>query len=97
MTAPVLSAVRLQRSGGIAGLQLAAAPRVANLSPAQHRALLALLPAPGAHPAPAGPMRGADRFVYRVQLTLADGQQHQLTLPEDAWPDVLSPLLQPAD
>lgn len=97
MSSAALAAVRLQRSGGIAGLHLAAAPPVASLSPAQHRALVALLPVPGAQAAAAEPMRGADRLTYRVQLTLADGQQHQLTLAEDAWPDVLSPLLKPVD
>lgn len=94
------SRLRIERSGGFAGLHLKAEHEVQALGAAQRKALAQLLQRPpvAAAAAPAarrGAPAAADRFHYRVQLTFPDGRQQQLDLAEDDMPEALAGLVSP--
>jgi len=90
-----LARLRLERLGGLAGLKLSAECAAAALTATQCRALDQLLlqaDAPGGAAALAAPAPGADRFRYRLHLTLADGSQRSLDIGEQAMPEALASL-----
>ncbi len=95
---PAFTSLRVERTGGIAGLKLSAQHDFAALSKAQQQAVSRVAHQPAAG-GPVGatraPQPGADRFTYRLHLTDADGNERTVELPEDAMPDTLKPLVQP--
>lgn len=89
-----LQHVRIERSGGFAGLKASVELDGAALTAPQRTAVLALVsPARAARAAPAVP--APDRFSYRVQVTDADGRSLTLTLSEEDMPDALQGLCRP--
>jgi hypothetical protein len=82
--------VRVERSGGLAGLAARGERDEATLSPAERRAAEALLRAP---PPSSARSPGADRFSYRVTIE-HDGTTHELTVPEAAMPGELAAIAQ---
>jgi len=88
MSAPVR--VGFRRSGGLAGITIAADTDTNQLSPAQGETIRALLPGPDS-PLPSAP--GApDRFTYELQID--DGEHRRvLRWPETAVPDDVRPLI----
>jgi hypothetical protein len=77
--------IRIERRGGLVGKVAVGERELGELSPAQRKALDALVKAP---PKP-GPSPGADRFRYKVQLVDETGKR-EFDVPEDAMPDVLA-------
>ena len=89
-----LQRVRIERSGGFAGLHASVELEGAALTAPQRHALLALVGTAGAaRAAPAAP--APDRFSYRVRVTDADGRSLTLTLGEEDMPDALQDLCRP--
>lgn len=82
--------LRIERSGGLAGLRLRREIDTAALTPAQRRALAGL--GSGQLAAAAAPC-GADRFHYRITWLQGQGELHSLDLDEDAMPRALAALL----
>lgn len=84
--------LHLVRRGGLAGLKVEREVAATDLLPAQRHALDKLLAAPpdGTRTAP-----GADRYHYRLDVTLADGSVRSLSVAEDDLPDALAPLGNP--
>jgi hypothetical protein len=77
--------VRIERYGGVIGKAAAGERDVAELTPAQRKALDDLVRAP---PSPAR-SPGADRFHYKIVLTEETGRQ-EFEVPEDRMPDALA-------
>jgi len=95
----LLSQLRLERRGGVAGLKLSVEREAAALTAAQRHALDQLLrqaDAPGGAAALAAAAPGADRLHYRLQLTHADGSQRSLDIGEDLMPEPLAALARSA-
>ncbi len=88
--------VEFERSGGFAGIRLAAVIDEAALSPEEARLLHELVDAAGFFdlpPAVTTPSPGADRFQYKITVE-AEGRRHTVDLSEAAAPAALRPLLQ---
>ena len=89
-----LQSVRIERSGGIAGLKASVELEGGALTAAQRNAVLTLVDTIGApRAAPFAP--APDRFAYRVHVTDAQGRSLTLTLSEEDMPDALQGLCRP--
>jgi hypothetical protein len=91
--------LRIERSGGLAGLRASATVDATALTADQTQALATLRAAAqgrALRPAAAASAgRGADRFAYRVHLVLADGSSRTLDVAESDMPEALSALAAP--
>ena len=89
-----LQSVRIERSGGFAGLKASVELEGAALTAPQRHAVMALVGTAGAARAAAA-VPAPDRFSYRVHVTDADGRSLTLTLSEEDMPDALRSLCRP--
>ena len=104
MTAPTatpagacsFASVRIERSGGLAGLRRAVAASSAALTPACRDAVIGVLDTAKSHAGPFASSGGADRLSYRVHVTQANGSLHTVDVAEDDMPDALADWLQDA-
>lgn len=88
--------IHFERSGGFAGMGMAATIDSDSLSPQEERDLRSMVEAAGFFQLPgmiAAPTTGADRFVYRLAVEV-DGQEHTVEMSEAAVPSQLRPLLE---
>jgi len=87
--------VHFERTGGFAGMRLAATIDAASLSPEEARQLRELVDAAGFFELPAeigGATRGADRFLYTLTVEV-EGQQHTVRTSDAAAPAALRSLI----
>lgn len=93
-----IRSLRIERTGGLAGIPVSVDVDAATLTAAQRRALDKVSQATPKDPttATAGSMaRGADRFHYRLHVLQSDGQQRVLEVSEDDMPLALGLLAKP--
>jgi hypothetical protein len=87
--------VEFERTGGFAGMRVAAAIDSTKLPPEDARQLEENLAAAGFFhlpPRPASPAGGADSFHYRITVE-EGGRKHTVECGESAAPEALQPLL----
>ncbi len=87
--------IHFERTGGIAGMRVAATIDTGALSPDEARDLQALVEAAKFFNLPtviASPTPGADQFQYRVTVE-AEGRRHAVEVGDASVPDALQPLL----
>jgi len=102
MTAPTaapagassFASVRIERSGGLAGLRRAVAASSAELTPACRNAVNDLLDKAKSHSSPNTSSGGADRYSYRVHVAQANGSLHSVDVAEDDMPEALADWVQ---
>ena len=90
-----IRSLRIERTGGLAGIPVSVDVDVATLTAAQRKALDKVSQATPMDPTTAiiGSMtRGADRLHYRLHVLQSDGQKRVLELSEDDMPQALGML-----
>jgi emfourin len=88
--------IEFVRTGGFAGMHVAATVDTTKLPPDEARALQANVDAARFFDLPptiASPAPGADRFQYKIAVE-AEGRRHTVELGEAAVPESLQPLIQ---
>ena len=92
-----IRSLRIERTGGLAGLPVSVEIDGATLTAAQQKALDKVSQAVQKDPAaaPAAVPRGSDRFHYRLHVVQSDGQQRVLDVSEDDMPQALGVLAKP--
>jgi len=88
--------IYFERTGGFAGIRMAATVNTESLSPEQARELRDTLDAAAFFDLPArieSPALEADRFRYKLTVE-AEGRRHTVEVGEAAVPEALRPLLQ---
>ena len=92
-----IRSLRIERTGGLAGLPVSVDVDGATLTAVQRKALDKVSQAaPKGPTATAAPTpRGADRFHYRLHVLQSDGQQRVLEVSEDDMPQALGMLAKP--
>lgn len=92
-----IRSLRIERTGGLAGLPVSVEVDGATLAAAQQKALDKLSQAVQKDPvaAPAEVPRGADRFRYHLHVMHSDGQQRVIDVSEDDMPQALRILIKP--
>lgn len=93
-----IHSVRIERTGGLAGIPVSVDVKGATLTAAQRKALDEVSQAApkGAAAAAAPTPRGADRFSYRLHVVHSDGQQRVIDVSEDDMPHALGILAKPS-
>lgn len=87
--------VHFERSGGFAGMRMAATIDSQTLSSEEAGALRQMVEAAGFFDLPvtiAAPQPGADRFLYRLTVEV-EGREHTIEVSDAAVPTSLRPLL----
>ena len=92
-----IRSLRIERTGGLAGLPVSVEVDGASLTAAQQKALDKVSQAvqKDLAAAPAAVARGADRFRYRLHVVQSDGQQRVIDVSEDDMPQALGVLAKP--
>ena len=92
-----IRSLRIERTGGLAGLPVSVDVDGATLTAAQRKALNKVSQAAPKGPAAASapPPGGADRFQYRLHVVQSDGQQRVIEVSEDDMPQALGMLAKP--
>ena len=88
--------IEFERTGGFAGMRMAAIVQTESLSPDEARELHTMVETVRFFDLPAviaSPARGADRFVYTLTVE-AETRRHTIEVGEAAVPEALQPLLQ---
>jgi hypothetical protein len=87
------TSVRVERTGGLAGIAIGAEHDIGSLTALQRVALTGLAARAGQ---PTAPTPGADRFSYHVCLRHADGTVQSFPVPETGLPECLTSLVRAA-
>ena len=87
------TSVRIERTGGLAGIAVGAEHDIGSLTALQRLALTGLAARAGK---PIAPAPGADRFSYPVCRRHADGTVQSFPVPETGLPDCLTSLVRTA-